>query len=56
MVVSLNPGMDKRWIVNGLILAYLCFFLFKQKISEKSVGFSRIKTPIVRVESEHTDH
>ena len=43
-----------KWANPGLFL--FIFILFKHKFYRKTVGFSRIRTQIIRVECEHADH
>ena len=44
--------------LNGPSSASFCIFSFLSvtNFAEKTVGFSRIQTRIVRVEDEHADH
>ena len=43
-----------KWANSGLFL--FIFVLFKHNFTEKTVGFSGIRTRIASVEGEHVDH
>ena len=47
-----------KWFLNVPTQASFCLFLFfsNTNCTEKTVGFSRIRTRIVRVEGKHADH
>ena len=49
--------MHKLSFLNGPTQTFFYFLLFKHKfLQKKTVGFSGIRTRIVRVEGEHSDH
>ena len=52
-----SVAMHKLSFLNGPTQTFFYFLLFKHKfLQKKTVGFSGIRTRIVRVEGEHSDH